>query len=60
MHEVVFFTDAGTGHGAPCSVLVADDGEYEIETIDGMRGWVTAGDLYAEDESGRYLGPVSE
>jgi hypothetical protein len=51
-----FYTNPNTGTGIPCTVLVEDDGSFEIELADGARGWVTAGDLYVEDESGRYLG----
>ena len=37
-------------------VDATDDGSYLITLATGQQGWVTAGDLYVEDESGRYLG----
>lgn len=55
-NEVTFYTDPNTGRGIPCAVLSSDDGTFEIELISGQVGLVTAGDLYCEDESGRYLG----
>jgi hypothetical protein len=56
--ERFFYTNPNTGWGIPCTVLSTDgDGTYEIElTNTGDRGLVTAGELYREDESGRYLG----
>lgn len=51
-----FYTDPNTGKGVPCTVEVAEDGSFLIVLPTGERGWVTAGDLYVEDESGRYLG----
>jgi hypothetical protein len=53
---VHFYTDPNTGRGIPCAVPSEDDGKFDIELIDGTRGWVTAGDLYCEDESGHFLG----
>lgn len=53
---IYFYTDGNTGQGIPCAVLDNEDGRFDIELITGQRGWVTAGDLYCEDESGRYLG----
>jgi hypothetical protein len=55
-NTVTFYTDPNTGRGIPCVVLAEDDGAYEIELLDGRCGAVTSGDLYVEDESGRYLG----
>jgi hypothetical protein len=57
LRKVVFYTDPLTGCGVPCNVLATDyDGTLYIELIDGRTGLATLGDLYAEDESGRYLG----
>lgn len=55
-HIIFFYTNPNTGTGIPCAVLDQEDGKFDIELIDGTCGWVTAGDLYCEDESGRYLG----
>lgn len=56
--ERFFYTNPNTGRGIPCTVLATDeDGSYEIElTNTKERGLVSAGELYREDESGRYLG----
>jgi len=52
-----FYVNPGTGAGISCTVLESDDdGSFLIRLTDGAEGWVTAGDLYLEDESGRYLG----
>jgi hypothetical protein len=51
-----FYTDPNTGKGIPCTVLAEEDGSYVIRLESGQEGSVTAGDLYREDESGRYLG----
>jgi hypothetical protein len=55
-----FYTNPGTGIGIPCTVLDEDgDGQFliRLDKLAGeVEGWVTAGDLYLEDESGRYLG----
>lgn len=57
MNTTTFYTNPNTGQGIPCSIVSTDDdGLFEIELVDGTRGVVTAGDLYQEDESGRYLG----
>jgi hypothetical protein len=56
---IYFYTDPNSGRGIPCAVLSSDDGSFDIELISGQRGWVTAGELYCEDESGRYLGGPS-
>lgn len=50
------------GRGIPCTVLREDDGAYEIRYAwqgETHVSVVTAGDLYALDESGRYLGSPS-
>jgi hypothetical protein len=54
--ERMFYTNPNTGEGIACVVLAEDDGSYEIELSTGLRGVVSAGDLYRLDESGRYLG----
>lgn len=52
-----FYTDPGSGLGIPCTVLDSEDGMYHIELITGGETILTtAGGLYCEDESGRYLG----
>jgi hypothetical protein len=55
-----FYTNPNTGQGIPCTVLDSDeDGQFliRLDKLAGeVEGWVTAGDLYLQDESGRYLG----
>jgi hypothetical protein len=51
-----FYTNPNTGQGVPCVVIAEEDGTLEIELITRERGVVSAGELYVEDESGRYLG----
>lgn len=52
-----FYTNPNTGQGIPCTIVHDDeDGSFVIELPSGERGMVDAGELYCEDESGRYLG----
>lgn len=58
-HIVFFYTNPVTGKGIPANVIWSseDGGKFVIDLIDQPGEWmVTAGDLYCEDESGRYLG----
>jgi hypothetical protein len=50
-----FYTDPNTGAGHPCVIVAHDDGRFLIRLGEGAELVVTAGDLYMEDESGRYL-----
>lgn len=56
----IFYTDPNTGRGVPCVILAHDDGSFLIRLDSGQEGVVTTGDLYGEDESGRYLGGVGD
>ena len=54
-----FYTNPVTGKGTPAHVIWAseDGGRLVIDLINQKGEWmVTAGDLYCEDESGRFLG----
>jgi hypothetical protein len=51
-----FYVDPNTGAGRTCDILAHDDGRFLIRLGGGAELVVTAGDLYVEDESGRYLG----
>jgi hypothetical protein len=51
-----FYTNPNTGEGVPCTVLAQEDGEFLVRLPDDQMYLVTAGELYCQDESGRYLG----
>lgn len=56
---LTFYTHPATGKGIPAHIVWAseDGGRLVIQLINRKGEWmVTAGDLYCEDESGRYLG----
>lgn len=51
-----YYTDPNTGRGIACDIVDTDgDARFTIRLASGAEGWVTAGDLYRLDESGRYL-----
>lgn len=54
--NIITFYTSDSGRGIPCKVEATEDGSHLIELITRERGVVTSGDLYCEDESGRYLG----
>jgi hypothetical protein len=57
-HILFFYTNPNTGKGIPANVVwrSEDGSSFDIELLTGGTWMVTAGDLYCEDESGRYLG----